>query len=131
MLRRGISPVIATVIIVAVALILSVALAGWVMGIWGTLGTTEALQIVTASLNDTQLNITILNKGSASAKVVALTVENGSATLISDDCKDKTIVGNGVTSLNCTLTGGAVSGYIYTIRLVTYGGTYTYDVRAK
>jgi len=43
--KKGISPVIATVILVAVALVLAVALAGWVMGIWGGLGSTEALQI--------------------------------------------------------------------------------------
>ncbi|MEM0362120.1 MAG: archaellin/type IV pilin N-terminal domain-containing protein, partial [Sulfolobales archaeon] len=63
MLNKGISPVIATVILVAVALLLAVALAGWVMGIWGTIGATEAVQIVSASLNTTHLNLTIVNRG--------------------------------------------------------------------
>ena len=37
-LRRGISPVIATVIIVAVAIAISIAVAGWLFGLWGAFG---------------------------------------------------------------------------------------------
>ncbi|MEM4685696.1 MAG: archaellin/type IV pilin N-terminal domain-containing protein, partial [Sulfolobales archaeon] len=72
MLNKGISPVIATVILVAVALVLAVALAGWVMGIWGTLGATEAVQIVSASLSSNKLNLTVINKGSASATIISI-----------------------------------------------------------
>ncbi|GBF09550.1 hypothetical protein apy_12750, partial [Aeropyrum pernix] len=37
--RRGISPVIATVIIVAVAIAISIAVAGWLFGLWGSFAT--------------------------------------------------------------------------------------------
>ena len=71
-MRKGISPVIATVILVAVALVLAVALAGWVMGIWGGLGGTEALQI-TGYINLTDSNVyvnaTIVNRGTAPANI--------------------------------------------------------------
>ena len=72
-MRKGISPVIATVIIVAVALVLAVALAGWTMGIWGTLGSTEALYI-TGYINKSvggqvYVNATIYNKGTAQTNV--------------------------------------------------------------
>ncbi len=39
--RKGISPVIATVIIVAVAIAISIAVAGWLFGLWGALGTAQ------------------------------------------------------------------------------------------
>ncbi|MEL9996999.1 MAG: archaellin/type IV pilin N-terminal domain-containing protein [Sulfolobales archaeon] len=84
-MKKGISPVIATVILVAVALVLAVALAGWVMGIWGGLGATEALQI-SGYLNKTDtstvyLNATIINKGTASANItnIVLIDETGRA----------------------------------------------------
>lgn len=84
-MKKGISPVIATVILVAVALVLAVALAGWVMGIWGGLGATEALQI-SGYLNKTDtstvyLNATIINKGTAPANItnIVLIDETGRA----------------------------------------------------
>jgi flagellin-like protein len=82
--KKGISPVIATVILVAVALVLAVALAGWVMGIWGGLGSTEALQI-SGYLNKTDsvvyLNATIINKGTAPANItnIVLVDETGTS----------------------------------------------------
>ena len=81
-MKKGISPVIATVILVAVALVLAVALAGWVMGIWGGLGSTEALYI-TGYINKTAaavyLNATIINKGTAPANITKIETfdENG------------------------------------------------------
>ena len=71
-MKKGISPVIATVILVAVALVLAVALAGWVMGIWGGLGSTEALYI-TGSVSKVggtvYVNATIYNKGTSIANI--------------------------------------------------------------
>ena len=73
-LRKGISPVIATVIIVAVALAIAIAVVGWIMGIWGAVtGGTEALKIMLDSvlyINDTKaatLVLHIRNEGSGSA----------------------------------------------------------------
>jgi flagellin-like protein len=109
--KKGISPVIATVILVAVALVLAVALAGWVMGIWGGLGSTEALYI-TGYINKTTsgnvyLNATIINKGTAPANItnIVLIDETGKA-------------------VNATVTGGII---------IAPGGTNTtglgYDVQ--
>ncbi|MEM2444935.1 MAG: archaellin/type IV pilin N-terminal domain-containing protein [Sulfolobales archaeon] len=141
MLRKGISPVIATVIIVAVALILSVALAGWVMGLWGTLGSTEALQIVSASLSNAtaagtnNLNITLVNKGAASAKIILVSVSNATwsdAAKSDASCLNVEIKPANYTTLKCTLerAGEIVGGLVYTVKVTTLSGTYTYDVRA-
>ncbi|MEM1982718.1 MAG: archaellin/type IV pilin N-terminal domain-containing protein [Sulfolobales archaeon] len=140
MLRKGISPVIATVIIVAVALILSVALAGWVMGLWGTLGSTEALQIVSASLSNAtndNLNITLVNKGAAPAKIILVSVSNATWSKAVEpgdttDCLTVEIKPANYTTLVCTLQNASeiVGGLVYTVKVTTLSGTYTYDVRA-
>ncbi|MCX8186543.1 MAG: hypothetical protein N3G48_05490 [Sulfolobales archaeon] len=139
MLRKGISPVIATVILVAVALILAVALAGWVMGLWGTLGSTEALQVVSASLTNAttnNLNVIVVNKGTTTAKVILITLSNAtwSETALCTPSEIEIRAGN-YTTITCTVgAAGTVSrivpGNIYTVRVTTLSGTYTYDVRA-
>ena len=79
MYRRGISPVIATVIIVAVAVAISIAVVGWIMGLWGSIaGGTESLKIYPDSYlqwkkkgEDYVLNVSIhmANTGSAAAVI--------------------------------------------------------------
>ncbi|MHC1628629.1 MAG: archaellin/type IV pilin N-terminal domain-containing protein [Candidatus Nezhaarchaeales archaeon] len=44
--KKGISPVIATIIIVAVAIAISIAVASWLMGLWTGFTTTESVQCV-------------------------------------------------------------------------------------
>jgi flagellin-like protein len=44
--RKAISPIIATVILIAVTLAIGVAIAAWIMGIWGGMGGTESLKIL-------------------------------------------------------------------------------------
>jgi len=43
---RGIEPIIAVVILVAVTLVIAIGVIGWLMGWWGTLGTVESLQLM-------------------------------------------------------------------------------------
>ncbi|MEM1802495.1 MAG: archaellin/type IV pilin N-terminal domain-containing protein [Sulfolobales archaeon] len=134
MLNKGISPVIATVILVAVALLLAVALTGWVMGIWGTIGATEAVQIVSASLSGNRLNLTIVNRGNVETTVVLISAENTTTTLNATSCTPTipcSVKPGESLNFNCTLDSNASSGRVYTVKLATYGGTYTYDVRAK
>ena len=76
MYRRGISPVIATVIIVAVAVAISIAVVGWIMGLWGSIaGGTESLKIYPDSnITGTTLYLHIANTGSASAVIYKIEV---------------------------------------------------------
>jgi len=138
--KKGISPVIATVILVAVALVLAVALAGWVMGIWGGLGATEALQI-SGYLNRTDttsvyLNATIINKGTAPANItnIVLTDETGkevSATvtggiIIAPSGTNTTGSGYDVQFSNASVTVGRT----YVVRFYTSSGN-VYEVPMK
>jgi len=78
MLRRGISPVIATVIIVAVAVAISIAVVGWIMGLWGSIaGGTESLKIYPDSyinVTNTTIYLHIANTGSASAVIYKIEI---------------------------------------------------------
>lgn len=79
-LRKGISPVIATVIIVAVAVAISIAVVGWIMGLWSTIaGGTEQLQVYPNvslySVSDgSALNITVYNRGTASSIIIQVEI---------------------------------------------------------
>ncbi|MCE4617591.1 MAG: DUF4352 domain-containing protein [Desulfurococcales archaeon] len=76
-MKKGISPVIATVIIVAVAIAISIAVAGWLMGLWGTLGGTEQLQVLPTtklekSGTDWLFTVDIKNTGSKDAVITKI-----------------------------------------------------------
>ncbi|MEM2659536.1 MAG: archaellin/type IV pilin N-terminal domain-containing protein, partial [Zestosphaera sp.] len=42
-LNKAISPILATVILIAVTLVIAIGVIGWIMGIWGSFGATETL----------------------------------------------------------------------------------------
>ena len=135
-MKKGISPVIATVILVAVALVLAVALAGWVMGIWGGLGSTEALQI-SGYINKTvatgaYLNATIINKGTAQANITSIVLVDETGKAVPTTVTGGIIVTPGGT--NTTGSGYDVSfsatvavGRTYVVRFYTSSGN-VYEV---
>jgi len=96
-LSRGIEPIIAVVILVAVTLVIAIGVIGWIMGWWGTFGATESLQFYPDSYIDTSgtpiLYLHLKNTGSASAVIYKIEIA-------------------GVTTLTDTgnFAGGAVQG---------------------
>ena len=73
-LNKAISPILATVILIAVTLVIAIGVIGWIMGIWGSLGgPSESLVVVgsSATCANKQLtfNLSITNKGSADAVI--------------------------------------------------------------
>ena len=82
--RRAVSPVIATIIIVAVAIVMSIAVAYWMLGLAGTFTRYEKLEFVSAYATKVQswnwsetendeysfnITITLKNTGSAAATI--------------------------------------------------------------
>jgi flagellin-like protein len=134
--KKGISPVIATVILVAVALVLAVALAGWVMGIWGGLGSTEALQI-SGYLNKTDstvyLNATIINKGTAPANITNIVLVDETGRAVSATVTGGIIIAPGGTNTtgptyDVQFSGASVAvGKTYVVRFYTSSGN-VYEV---
>ncbi len=118
--RRGISPVIATVIIVAVAIAISIAVASWLLGLWSGFGSYESLKILpTSHLNETHVILDVYNPGSKVARVTMIEV-NGSRIPVSQAIQPgetKTIIK--------PLPFTPKPGIAYTIKLhIAEGGVY-------
>ncbi|MEB3764630.1 MAG: DUF4352 domain-containing protein [Desulfurococcales archaeon] len=126
-MRRGISPVIATVIIVAVAIAISIAVAGWLMGLWGTFGTTEQLQVLpNSTLNTTNtFKICVKNTGSKTATIteiefvgldrvtgLAQSVEPGQVTCVTGTLTNSPTAGAQYAVKVYTDSGGVYQGYV-------------------
>jgi len=103
MMRRkaGISPVVATAILVAVAIIIAIALSFWASGLVGVFTRFEMIEIQSAYSNGTHVIVIAKNSGSSPATVDMILV-NG------QPCS---------TGLNSTLTIGQVRRYNVTIGL--------------
>ena len=132
---RGISPVIATVIIVAVAIAISVAVASWLLGLWGPFAGYEALQVLPDSYVDLaakQLVLHVRNAGTEAARVYMITV-NGEpvayeATVEPGDSIVLTVPLSQGNSTIVSLEPGAA----YTVTVYTEaGGAYTVVVYAR
>lgn len=106
--NKGISPVIATVIIVAVAIAISIAVAFWMTGIVGIFtGTVEQLQVVSATQeSDGNIKLTVKNAGTTTVTI------DGIFTKPSDYADDwvcgsgTTFPVNAITDTGCSLDPG-------------------------
>ena len=137
-IRKGISPVIATVIIVAVALAIAIAAVGWVMGIWGSVtGGTEVLKIMPDSklYENASKNVIVLlhirNEGGASAVIDKIEIAGVNFNITDSGVitagGDTTITANAsVSSINVTV------GATYTVKIYTKAGNvYTTQLVAE
>ena len=77
--KKGISPVIATIILIAITIVIAIAVAGWVFGLFGSYSRTQAVTIVasasscTASGNYCQIMVS--NQGGSAVTVVSASVD--------------------------------------------------------
>jgi len=142
-LGRGIEPIIAVVILVAVTLVIAIGVIGWIMGWWGTFGATESLQFYPDSyVTESTLYLHLKNTGSASAVIYKIEV-SGLGTVTS-----ATVTGvTGITLVDTTITvnpgaegtivaiisgNPAVAGANYLVRIYTRAGNvYSVTVQAK
>lgn len=126
--KSGISPVVATVILVAVAIIIAIAVAFWASGLVGVFTRYEKLEVTSAYYDTAQdaVVLTIRNTGSADTTIDDIYV-NGIPGA-DNNCSDQTIaVGD---TINCNVDappqavtgGGWVSGVTYEIAVHTASG---------
>jgi flagellin-like protein len=74
--KSGISPVVATVILVAVAIVIAIAVAFWASGLVGVFTRFEKLEIVSAIMtNEDTFVVRIRNTGSADSAIVQVVVQ--------------------------------------------------------
>ncbi|MEM1644642.1 MAG: archaellin/type IV pilin N-terminal domain-containing protein [Ignisphaera sp.] len=134
-LYKGIEPIIAVVILVAITLVIAIGVIGWIMGWWGTFGATESLKIYPDSyIEGNTLHLHIKNEGSATAVIYKIEVSGlGSGTSISSI---NTVVGTITTTTDTQVVvspgaegtiivkigGSAVAGTRYQVSIYTRAG---------
>ena len=128
-MRKAISPIIATVILIAVTLAIGVAIAAWVMGLWGGMGGTETLKILpnstlTVNTDNDQvtLKLTIKNDGSRDAKVVGVEVVVGARVCKLSHQFTTISTGAMVTGTAEGPCSGLTPGASYTVKVITEAG---------
>uniref|UniRef100_A0A7C4FD84 Type IV pilin n=1 Tax=Ignisphaera aggregans TaxID=334771 RepID=A0A7C4FD84_9CREN len=132
LLRRGIEPIIAVVILVAITLVIAIGVIGWIMGWWGAFGATETLQTFPDSyIQGNTLYLHVKNTGSAAAVIYKVEVPGIAST-------DTTLtIGPGEEqTLNIPLTPQSgqqfVAGTTYQVKIYTMAGNvYSINVQAR
>ena len=112
--KKALSPVVASIILIAVTVAVSIAVAAWMGALTFTFTATEQLQITDIEFVDATtnyINVTVLNTGTSPVTISQAWVNGHSVTIANSD---KTIEAN--TNLEIKLTG--------TYANWTYGDTY-------
>lgn len=129
--RKGISPILATLLLIVIAVAAVIVTYAWVMTFTGT-QTQQAgavLQVVNKYFNSTSpksIQITLLNSGTADAKIADVYVGESASTLVkqtsvSYNPSSKIVSANGK-SIVITITYSWSSGTRYYFNIVTEAG---------
>ena len=127
-LNKAISPILATVILIAVTLVIAIGVIGWIMGIWGTFGSTETLQIYPDSKikSDGSITLHVKNTGTATAIIYKVEVVGvNSTTSFTTDGKtgtDVTLAPGNEAIVTASVTGTITAGASYQIKVYTRSG---------
>ena len=140
LLKRGIEPIIAVVILVAVTLVIAIGVIGWIMGWWGTFGATESLQFYPDSYIDAtnrKLYLHVKNTGSASAVIYKIEISGVDTLTETGGFKGTKVVSGTVTPgvediLTISLKQTYTSGANYLVKIYTRAGNvYSVTVQAR
>jgi flagellin-like protein len=107
--RRGISNVVATIILIAVAIALAVAVAVWVFGLAGGAAKTATLQIQAMSLYSNGTLILMVNNPSSSAISINAFTLGGLTCALASGSNPVVIPGGTQGELTITISGTTVS----------------------
>jgi len=131
--KRAISPVIATIILVAITIVIAVAVAGWVFGLFGNYsktanGVTVVSGLSTCSSNT--CNIVLSNQGANAVSVVGASVNGPS---VSSPTASTTFVpAGGTVTVAISVAGTFQPGGTYNIQIaLSNGGTVTTTIVAS
>lgn len=130
--KKALSPVVAAIILIAVTVAVSIAVAAWMGSLTFTFMATEELRISKIEFGPatTQINATVMNTGTTDVVLDAVTVTGSNVTgsSIASTTIDK---GTTVVVPITVTTGGWLDGITYNIELVsTKGNKFTYTANA-
>ena len=127
--HQAISPVLATVILIAITLIAAVAIAGFVFGLFGTFTKTAQVQAaaVACSAAGKDCVLSLINSGTASTQTGGCTIAYGGSTYAGTLSGGGTVTAGGSLPVTCTAPalspagtpGAPVTGSVY----LANGGT--------
>jgi len=127
--RKGLEPLIATIILIAITLVIAIAVVAWILGVFGgTVGDKEELQVfpntsLTFQNTNWNLSMTVRNIGSVSAQIIGITVGNVTCSLSQSPFP----IGSGEIKLvQAACSGNFAPGVSYTIRILTAAGNEFY-----
>ena len=124
---KALSPVVASIILIAVTVAVSVVVAAWMGGMTiGLMGNAEQVSVSNAVFADnTEVDLTVRNTGGATITINSATVDGASATLAPITNADNNVAKGASADFSVTLKGAATfsAGAQYEIRLVTAKGT--------
>jgi flagellin-like protein len=129
---RGIEPIIAVVILVAITLVIAIGVIGWLMGWWGGMGQVETLVIHPDSklYADGKIELHVENKGTAAAVIYKVEIVGvGSA----DISPAETLSPGQETTIKVDVPNAQlVAGATYVVRVYTRAGNmYPVTLRAE
>ena len=123
--KKGISPVIATVILVAVAVVIAAALAGFASSLFGTYssaGSAVTITSATISADTDEATVSLINSGNTSDAVQSIQVNNG----VSFPVADGELLANAVDPTEVTTEGQAMGefedGDVVTVKVTLRSG---------
>jgi len=121
--RSGISPVVATVILVAIAIVIAIAVAFWATGLVGIFTRFEKLEITSAYQdpnNPQNIIVRVRNTGSSPTAIAEVIINGVSVGQVNDPNNCRLDVGD---TLQVTITtSGLQGGVTYEVMLKSTGG---------
>jgi flagellin-like protein len=121
--RSGISPVVATVILVAIAIVIAIAVAFWATGLVGIFTRFEKLEIISAyqdTANTRDIIVRVRNTGSSPTAIAEVIINGVSVRQVDNPNDCKLDVGE---TLQVTITTtGLQGGVTYEVMLKSTGG---------
>ena len=123
--KKALSPVVASIILIAVTVAVSIAVAAWMGALTFTFMKTETYNIVSATFIGTsnQTNSIVLrvqNTGTASFTITTNAKVNGVARTLA---AEKTIAAGSTEDVTIPMTVGWINGRTYNIEMITAQGT--------
>ena len=126
--RKGISPVIATVILVAVAVVIAAALAGFSSSLFGSYSSQgAAVNVKTIEVSELgTFDLDMVNNGNTADAIVSVSIPPNAATPIADGNGDLAPHATGITGAPLVDEpidlGGAVAGNTVTVKINMQSG---------
>jgi len=118
---KALSPVVASIILIAVTVAVSIAVAAWMGGMTTGFMQTEQVQVTNVAFqSDNQILVNVTNTGTSDVLINAAVVNGETATITGNSV---TVLKNSAGSVTLTLTADYAIGHSYQIKLVTSKGT--------